>query len=437
MERSDPVIESNTIYGTGYNGIAMEQFNDVIIRNNKIVDNQGAGIHGEATRAVIENNIIRNSKTGITFDDHSEAILRSNLIENIRAEGLHFFVSSTVELSSNEIRDNGIGISSFGSRLIVNNNDICNNTKNIDISSMQEVDLRQNWWGSTSRADIEEKIDSDTQVSFEPFLDEESVDIQELVFDYQDVKETELGYIPGDPEDKYPYIYADEDETRRVVRRICGEQEGFGEYGFGWSLAWDGGHLWRSRHAGSADLAKIDPETGEIVASFENPGIAQDRGIAFDGQHLWVNDFTARRVFELDPETGEILSFFDIPEMGSGSSGIAWDGQYLYLVNWLNLNELYKVDKEGNLIDIIKLETEGGPSITFDGQYFWTSPAGKGIRKFDRQGKLVGEIYATAFGGEAIAHDGEYLWVLHRTQELWGDPKLYKIEVINDQILLG
>lgn len=440
MERSEVVVENNTIYGTGYNGIAMEQFNDVIIRNNKIIDNQGSGIHGEATKAVIENNIVRNSRTGITFDDFSEAVLRNNLIENIRNEALHFYVDSTGNLFFNEIRNSGIGVSSFGSRLIANNNDIYNNAKNIEISSMHEVDLRENWWGSTNKADIKEKIHSDTEVSFEPFLNEESVSIQEPVFDYQDVKKTELGYIPGDPEDKYPYIYADEDETRRVVKKICGEKEGFGEYGFGWSLAWDGRYLWRTRHAGAGDFVKIDPETCEIVASFENLGIAQDRGIAFDGKSLWVNDFSALKVFEIDPETGKILSSFQIPEMGSGSSGIAWDGQYLYLVDWLKRGQpgapLYKVDREGNLIDIIELEEAGGASITFDGQYFWISPSGRGIRKFDKQGKLVGEIYAAAFGGEAIAHDGKYLWVLHRTQELWNEPKLYQIEVINDKILL-
>ena len=384
---------------------------------------------------------MRNSKTGITFDDFSEITLKNNLVENIRTEGLTFSVNSIGNLYFNKIRNNGIGIiGSEGSRLIANNNDIYNNTINVDINSMQEVDLRENWWGNSNKANIKEKIHSDTEVSFEPFLNEESVNIQKPVFDYQDLKKTELGYIPGDPEDKYPYIYADEDETRRVVKRTCGGKEGFGEYTFGWSLAWDGKYLWRSHHAGAGDLVKIDPETCEIVAKLENPGIAQDRGIAFDGEHLWVNDFTTLKVFEIDPETGKILSSFKIPEMGSGSSGIAWDGQYLYLVDWLKRDQpgapLYKVDRKGNLIDTIKLEKEGGASITFDGENFWISPSGRGIRKYDKQGRLVGEIYATAFGGEAIAHDGKYLWVLHRTQELWSDPKLYKIKVINDQILL-
>lgn len=443
MERANVLVENNTIYGTGYNGIAMEQFNEVVIRNNKVINNQGCGIHGEATKAVIENNIVRNSKTGITFNDFSEVILRNNLVENILNQGIVLYVSSTGNLTSNKIRNNGIGISVHGSKLIANNNDIYDNTKNIELISMQEVDLKKNWWGTTNNNEIKEKIHSDAWVFFKPVLNKEKVSIQEPVFDYRDVKKTELGYIPGDPQDEYPYVYADEDETRRIVKKICGEKEGF-EYGFGWSLAWDGKYLWRSKHAGTGDLIKIYPETCEIITSFEHLGITrvtQDRGLAFDGKSLWINDFTQKKVFEINPKTGEVLSSFEIPEMGSGSSGIAWDGEYLYLVDWLKRDRpgapLYKVDRKGNLIDTINLEKEGGASITFDGENFWVSPScGNRIRKYDKQGRLIGEIYSAAFGGEAIAHDGKYLWVLHRTQELWGDPKLYKIEVINDQILL-
>jgi len=436
MERSNPVIENNTIYATGYNGIAMEQFNNVIIRNNKIVNNQGSSIHGEATKALIESNIIHNSRTGITFDDYSDAIVKDNLIENIRTQALHFYFRCNASVLFNIVRNSGIGISASESALVANDNDIYNNTLNVRIHLMQAVDLRDNWWGTAKETQIKAQINSDAAISVKPFLNGQSLSIKEPAFDYQDIKKTELGYIPGDPQDRYPYVYANEDETRRVVKKTCGASEGFGEYAFGWSLAWDGRYLWRSRHAGAGDLVRIDPENCRIVKDLGDLGIAQDRGIAFDGQHLWVNDFTAKRVFEIDSDSGKVISSFAIPEMGSGSSGIAWDGEYLYLVNWLNQKELYKVDRKGNLIDIMELEAEGGASITFDGQYFWASHSGKGVRKFDRQGRLVGEIYAAAFGGEAIAHDGQYLWILYRTQELWSDPKLYEIQVINDQVLL-
>ena len=180
---------------------------------------------------------------------------------------------------------------------------------------------------------------------------------------------------------------------------------------------------------------KIDPESGEIITSFPNPGIAQDHGIAFDGKSLWINDFSSLKVFEVIPETGKILSSFKIPEMGSGASGIAWDGQYLYLVSWLKQNKLYKVDRKGNLLEVIKLKGLGGQSITFDGKYFWVAQCGHEICKYDKQGNLVGKIYQAAEGTWAIAHDGEYLWTLQRTNENWTDPKVYQIEILDDSLI--
>lgn len=410
MERSNPIIEYNTIYNCGYNGIAMEQFNyDVLIRYNKITDNYyNTGIHGEATKATIENNIIRNNKFGITFDDYSEALIKNNLIENHSGHGLHFYVSSKGNLISNKIRNNAVGIvcSQDQSQLIAHNNDISENQINfqIDTNSCQ-TDLKNN---------------------------QEKLTIQEPIFDYQDLKKTDLGYCPGDPEqDKYLYIYPSEDKTRRVIKKIVGGIP----ISFGWSLGWDGKYLWKFKHAGGGDLMKIDPETGEIVAIFPNPGIAQDHGIAFDGESLWINDFSVLKVFEVSPETGKILSSFKIPEMGSGASGIAWDGMYLYLVGWFNQNKLYKVDRKGDLIGILELKGPTGQTITFDGQYFWIAPCGPWICKYDKQGNLRGRIYAVAEGTWAMAHDGKYLWTLQRTNENWTDPKVYQIEILNDSLI--
>jgi len=241
-----------------------------------------------------------------------------------------------------------------------------------------------------------------------------------------------LGYCPGNPNDRYPYIYSAEDETRRIIKKIVGGIP----ISFGWSLGWDGKYLWKFKHAGAGDLMKIDPQSGEIIVFFENPGIAQDHGIAFDGQSLWINDFSTLKVFEVSPATGKILSSFDIPEMGSGASGITWDGQYLYLVSWLEQNKLYKVDKKGNLIGILELKGLAGPTITFDGEFFWVADCGPCICKYDTEGNLRGKIYAVAEGTWAMAHDGKYLWTLQRTNENWTDPKVYQIEILDDSVLL-
>ncbi|MFX1470598.1 MAG: right-handed parallel beta-helix repeat-containing protein, partial [Promethearchaeota archaeon] len=78
------------------------------------------------------------------------------------------------------------------------------------------------------------------------------------VFDYQDLKNFTLGYIPGDPSDQYPYVYDLIDETRRVVKRI-----GLG-LSFGWALEYAMGYLWRfdfwNTSIGSAEnFIRMDP----------------------------------------------------------------------------------------------------------------------------------------------------------------------------------
>ena len=409
MERSNPVIEYNTIYNCGYNGIAMEQFNyDVKIRYNKIFNNlYNTGIHGEATKALIEGNIIKNNRLGVTFDDFSQAIIKDNLIENNRDEGLHFANSSKGELSFNKITGskNGINCGQGESQIKVRNNEITDNSQDFEIDSR------------TCQADLQNN--------------QEKITFQEPVFDYQDIKKTDLGYCPGDPNDKYAYIYLAEDETRRVVKKIPSGVR----VSFGWSLGFDGKYLWRFEWAGGGDLIKIDPKSGEITTRFENPGIAQEHGIAFDGKSLWINDFSSLKVFEIDPNTGKILSSFKIPEMGSGASGITWDGEYLYLVNWLEQSNLYKVDRQGNLIGILRLKGPAGQTITFDGQYFWVAGSSNQIYKYDKNGSLKGKIYAVAEGTWAMAHDGKYLWTLQRTNENWQDPKIYQIEIINDSLI--
>jgi len=430
MERSNPRIENNTIYSVNYNGIAMEQFNDnVIIKGNKIFNIlHNTGIHGEATNVTIENNIIRNNKYGITIDDFSHAIIKNNLIEN-NSWGVECRFRTRCELAGNEIRNNSErGIGSYESEIFLQNNDI-DNKINLSISLMEQVEIKENWWGSVDRTIIDKKIKSNEEISY-GISEKEQVEISEPVFDYIDIKKTELGYSPGDPEDEYPYFFSLEDETRRIVKRIYPVQGGFG-----WSLAWADGYLWLFEFGGSEILIKLNPETGEIVKRFENTGIAQPHGIAFDGKSLWINDFSSLKVFEVNPESGKILSSFKIPAMESGASGIAWDGQYLYLVNWVKQEQIYKVDRKGNLFEVMKLKGIGGQSITFDGKYFWVAQCGHEICKYDKQGNLVGKIYQAVEGTWAIAYDGEYLWTLQRTNENWADEKVYQIEVLDDSLI--
>ena len=95
---------------------------------------------------------------------------------------------------------------------------------------------------------------------------------------------------------------------------------------------------------------------------------------------------------------------------------------------------IYKIDKLGNLIEIIEIEGgEPGGGLTWDGSYFW-APGEKGICKIDPTGQIVGGIYAASEGTWDLAWDGNYLWATQRTNENWQDAKIYKIEILDDSL---
>lgn len=110
------------------------------------------------------------------------------------------------------------------------------------------------------------------------------------------------------------------------------------------------------------------------------------------------------------------------------------DGDNLYLKS-RDGSKLYKLDKSGNPVGEIYLQNNirFDSDIVWTGNYFWASGGcEKGIGKFTAEGNLVGEIYPPAKDTWALAWDGNYLWSIQRTCEMWDDPKIYQIEILND-----
>jgi hypothetical protein len=78
-----------------------------------------------------------------------------------------------------------------------------------------------------------------------------------------------------------------------------------------------------------------------------------------------------------------------------------------------------------------------GGSIVWTGEYFWSTNGGcegRDICKYTYDGELVGGIYEPAKDAWAITWDGEYLWTIQRTCEMWDDPKIYQIEILDDSL---
>jgi hypothetical protein len=89
------------------------------------------------------------------------------------------------------------------------------------------------------------------------------------------------------------------------------------------------------------------------------------------------------------------------------------------------------MDRRGNLVDTVRLDSGGGGGIAWDGKHFWVPDWGK-IRKYDPKGRAVGWVYGASEGTWDLTWDGKYLWAAQRTNENWMDAKIYALEVLED-----
>lgn len=254
--------------------------------------------------------------------------------------------------------------------------------------------------------------------------------------DFQDLRPRVLDYIPGDPEDKYLYVYPSVDETRKVIKRLNNETT------FGFTLTYANNCLWRFDHrsieVGSLqDFVKIDPIT-EVRTKYGNDDLINPRGLTYDGQFFWVNDFTLLKIFKFKINASnyiEIIDSFDIPHKEKGGLGaLATDGTYLYAPS-RDSTKLYKINKTGSLVnEITSVNGNIAGSITWTGEFFW-SYSGLYLTKWYSNGTLAGKIYPPAWETIGLTWDGNYLWCVQKTCELWYDGKVFQIEILNDQLI--
>lgn len=395
------------------------QFDSSVPITNSIIRYSNAeGLYAErSTPIFINNTLYGNGYHEIALEQYNKnVIIKNNIFKNGRV-ALHHEISSSIIEGNYFYNYPDFAISAgMASDIIVRNN------------KFEKIKQPFNIYDSKSL--IEEN----------DFSNDSSIFISIPQFDYQDINPHPLNYIPGEENDKYQYVYPD-DQTRKTIKKI-----GKDLY-FGWSLLYADDYLWRfSLGAGEIgeglDFIKINPNTGEYE-KFGTNGIMNPRGLAFDGEYFYINDFSLLRIFKFKLKEHakqgdfiEVVDSFDIPEKElGGTMGLTSDGNYLYSKS-RDGSKLYKLDKNGKLLAEIKFENPTAMQcLTLTGEYFWTcGGCNKGLCKFTKDGKLAGEIYPPAKDPWALAWDGKYLWSLQRTSENWNDPKIYQIEILDDTL---
>ncbi|HEY2256883.1 MAG TPA: hypothetical protein VGI11_14680 [Variovorax sp.] len=87
--------------------------------------------------------------------------------------------------------------------------------------------------------------------------------------------------------------------------------------------AFDGTHLYQ---IAEARIDKIDPATGDVLASIPAPGHGCDSGLTWAEGSLWVGQYRDRRIHQIDPGTGAILRTIESKRF---VTGVTWvDGEF-------------------------------------------------------------------------------------------------------------
>ncbi|HET7675504.1 MAG TPA: PQQ-binding-like beta-propeller repeat protein [Gammaproteobacteria bacterium] len=122
--------------------------------------------------------------------------------------------------------------------------------------------------------------------------------------------------------------------------------------------AFDGQHLFQ---IAEDCIQKIDPETGEVLATIPAPGGGRDSGLAWAEGTLWVGQYRDRKIHQVDPATGAILRTI---ESNRFVTGVTWVDEELWHGTWEgDKSELRRIDPQtGDVVD--RLEMPPGVSVS-------------------------------------------------------------------------
>ena len=111
--------------------------------------------------------------------------------------------------------------------------------------------------------------------------------------------------------------------------------------------AFDGRHIFQ---IADAQIVKLDPATGEILATIPAPGGGRDSGLTWAEGTLWVGEYRARKIHQIDPNTGAVLRTI---ESNRFVTGVTWVDGELWHGTW-----------EGDESEIRQLAPDSGEVLT-------------------------------------------------------------------------
>src|SRR5260370_3763758 len=107
-------------------------------------------------------------------------------------------------------------------------------------------------------------------------------------------------------------------------------------------------------------IHKIDPKTGQVLATIPAPGGGGDSGLAWAEGTLWVGQYRIRKVHQIDPDTRPILRTIESNRL---VTGVTWVDGELWHGTWEgDESELRRIDPRTGEVQE-RLEMRSGGSV--------------------------------------------------------------------------
>jgi glutamine cyclotransferase len=151
--------------------------------------------------------------------------------------------------------------------------------------------------------------------------------------------------------------------------------------------AFDGKHLYQ---IAETRIDKIDPATGQVLASIPAPGGGSDSGLTWAEGSLWVGQYRDRKIHQIDPATGAIIRSI---ESNRFVTGVTWVDGELWHGTWEgDESELRHIDPHsGAVLERLQMPQGTGVSgLESDGaELFYCGGGGSGKVRAVRRPKAA------------------------------------------------
>lgn len=122
--------------------------------------------------------------------------------------------------------------------------------------------------------------------------------------------------------------------------------------------AYDGKYLYQ---IAEERIDKIDPASGNVVASIPTPGHGGDSGLTWAEGSLWVGQYRDRKIHQIDPETGAVRRTI---ESNRFVTGVTWVDGELWHGTWEgDESELRRIDPDDGAV-LERLEMPPGIGVS-------------------------------------------------------------------------